>query len=454
MKRGFVGERLDLDEIPGSYGLPVLGHTLAVARDMYSYGLEMRERYGPVYRANALFMRYVGLAAPDAVQIVLKEQEKLFSAKLAMDGFFGRVFPASLPVMEPAEHRHHRRILQTVFKKPYMVSYLEIMNDIAVEQTQHWQTGQEVELFPLLKTLTLDIAARAFLGMPLEENAEQVGKTFLELNKGIIAIVPVPVPGLTLWKALRAQRSLLAFFRPMVAEKRKSGASDMFARLCSAVDENGETLSDDAVLYHLLQFLGAAHDTTTATLSVILNYLVEQPDWQRTVCDEINTLDSDELAYDVLDQLEKTEWVIKEALRLYPPIPLITRRLVDGCDMLGFHLHEGTQIVIDVAAIHRSPHYWQQPNVFDPERFSSQRSEHKQHPYQWIPFGGGAHTCIGLHFSIMVIKVVLFHIFKRFEIHKSRQEPETFLTFPVTKPRHDLPVVLRIARSGLSQSSG
>lgn len=441
---GYFGENIEINHFPGSYGYPLIGHTIDLYKDYYAFGLEMLERYGEIYRSNAAFVRYVAVASPDAVAFVLKDGDNRFSCKLGWEPFYGRVFPNSLPVMDESEHRHHRRILQSVFKKSNMLAYVDLVGEIASRDIADWQTDTPIEMFTNCKDLTLDVACKAFLGIGLNDSAQFVGETFLTLNKGIGALIPFPVPGFALWKSLRAQNVLLEHFRPMIKEKRISGGSDMFARLCNAKDEEDASLADNAILYHLLQFLAAAHDTSTTTLSVIFHFLLNHPEWQEQLHAEVSSMKNSHVGFDDLDAMVKTEWVIKESLRLFPPAPLMFRRAAQDCEYNGLKIPSGTQILIDIAAIQHSDRYWKNASKFEPERFSPERSEHKAHPYLWFPFGGGAHTCMGLHFTFMELKIILFHILRSYRVERASEQDDTFQILPITKPRRNLP--LRLVR--------
>lgn len=441
MSQGFFGENKNTSGLPGDDGWPVLGHTFQFYFDFYGFGSKMLERFGEVYRSRAAMLNFITVASPEAVDFVIRQNEAVFSCKEGWGPFYGRAFPYSLPVMDGEEHRHHRRILSNAFKKVHLLSYLDLMNTLVATDVTTWPSGQRVEMFHLCKQLTLDVAAKAFLGISLDDKADFIGKTFLTLNKGIGALIPFPVPGFALWKALRAQKVLINFFRQMIANKRMKEGQDIFARLCTAKDEDGASLSDDAILYHLLQFLAAAHDTSTTTLSVIFHYLLQLPEWQQHLIDEVDAIGSERLNFDDLDRMEKADWIIREALRMYPAAPLMFRRAMADATYKNYPFKSGNQVVIDIAAIHHSPKYWSHPEQFDPARYSPERSEQKKHPYLWIPFGAGAHTCIGLHFTFIELKVILYHVFRRFRV-ESVGEVDSFRVLPITKPRKNLPLKL------------
>lgn len=186
----------------------------------------------------------------------------------------------------------------------------------------------------------------------------------------------------------------------------------------------------------------AAHDTSTITLCSIFYQLAKHPEWQERVREEAFALGKRDLVHEDLARLETMGLVMKEALRMIAPVHGIPRKTVKDCEFGGYHIPAGTFISLSPMITHHMPEWWDQPGVFDPERFSEARSEHKKHPYMYVPFGGGAHMCIGLHFAEMQIKAVLHHVVQqyRWSVPADYDMPVDFTSLPV--PGDGLPVRL------------
>lgn len=438
---GRFGENLIIEGINGSYGWPIIGHTFDYLSDTYAFGRSMRAQYGEVYRCSAFLQRFIVFNSPAGAELVLKDEANQFSSKLGWEAFLGRLFPHSLPTMDFEEHRHHRRIMQSVFKKQALIGYVSLIDQVVQDNLNHWPSNQSMQAYPAIKALTLDIAARAFLGLELEDDADFINRNFVDLNNGLAAIVPWPLPGTALQRALKARARIFDYFSPLIHEKRNSNGQDIFSRLCQAQDENGQDFSDEAILYHLSNILAAAHDTSTTSLTITLDLLCRHPEWQQRLRESCQRLDPNDVNFETLEQLEEIEWVFKEALRLYPPAPQLFRRSTQECQFGSHTIPSNTQVMVDCGYIHRSEEYWSNPMQFDPERFSPQRNEHKAHPYMWFPFGGGSHTCIGLRFAMMTAKLALYHLLRQFTF--SAEGNSTYRILPITKPRNGLPIVLQ-----------
>ena len=277
---GIYGENTDLRHLPGSDGWPLVGHTFDYLANTYPFGKALRERFGEVYRSRAFFMRFAVLASPDGIEYVLRDEAKNFSSKLGWEPFLARLFPNGLPTMDFDEHRHHRRIMQAVFRPSAMKDYFDLINGVVVDGLEGWRTQEIVRAYPAIKAITLDIGARAFLGLELNEDANFINRSFITVNKGLAPIVPFPLPGTAVGKALRARGRLFDYFRPLIPARKKSNGKDVLTCLCQAKDEEGAEFADDAILFHLISVLSAAHDTSTTSLTIALHYLAQRPEWQ------------------------------------------------------------------------------------------------------------------------------------------------------------------------------
>jgi cytochrome P450 len=241
---------------------------------------------------------------------------------------------------------------------------------------------------------------------------------------------------------LKGRQVLEDFFRARIAEKRRSLGEDLFSRLCQAKDEEGHGFTDDDVINHMIFLMMAAHDTSTITLSMMFYYLARHPEWQERVREESLRLGKRDLNHDDLASLEVAGMVMKEAMRLIPPVPGLPRKTVKDVTVAGHFIPAGTMLTISPILTHRMKEWWTNPDEFDPSRFSESRAEHKKNIYQYVPFGGGAHMCIGLHFAEMQVKAILHHVVQRYRwsVPENYEMPVDFTSLPV--PADKLPVRL------------
>lgn len=443
VRSGLHGENRELAHIPGTDGWPLLGNTAKFYRDGYGYGAALFERYGEVYRNHAFMLRFVTFASPDGADFVLRDADKNFSARQGWMPIMGAIYPGTLQLMDGDVHRSQRQAINSVFQTSAMRGYCELISQTVWTHVSSWPTERTLQMYGKLKELVFAMSARAFLGLPLERDVAFVMRQLALLDGGLTALIPHPVPGSTLWKALRARGRLLAYFKPLIAARRGSDGKDLFTRLCSATDDSGMPLSDDAIIDQLLGVLQASLETTTGGLATALYHLAREREWQARLRANAEALGAGPLHHpNVAAHLDEHELVFFEALRIIPVAPLLFRRSVRDCEFKGFQISACTQVAVDVGHILRSPLYWTDPLRFDPLRFAEPRCEHKRQRSQWLPFGAGAHYCIGYQYAVVAAKIILHHVLARYELERVGGPLEVY-TLPATVPKDGLRMRLR-----------
>lgn len=428
--------------LPGSHGLPVVGHGIDFITDPMKLALGLYAKNGPVFWVDALGLTFLYMVGPEANQFVLRNQGDIFSNNQGWDFYIGKFFHRGIMLLDFEEHRHHRGIMQAAFKKQVLVQYLARMNPGIERGIAQWKPGHKFEILTHIKQLTLDLATDIFMGEELGQEADKINQAFVDCVRAGTALVRFPVPGGRWKKGLDGRRVLEKFFRSRIAQKRAHPGEDLFSRLCQAEDELGRKFSDDDVVNHMIFLMMAAHDTTTITLCSMFYQLAKHPEWQDRLRTESLRLGKRDLAHEDLEQLPDAGLVMKEAMRLIAPVHGIPRKTVKDVEFMGHQIPAGTMISISTLSTHHMAEWWPAPEKFDPERFTEARNEHKRHPYQYIPFGGGAHMCIGLHFAEMQVKAVLHHVLLRYRwsVADDYEMPVDFTSLPV--PADKLPVTL------------
>ena len=431
-----------LDDIPGDYGPPLIGYTREMFKDVHGLIQRQADRYGPVYKSANVFQRTINLLGPEANKFVLSDSEKNFSNKLAWDYVLDKLFPNGLMLRDFDEHRLHRRILQQAFKKPVLARYVENMDGILKEGIAEWPKGQYFCFFENIKTLMLESAIELFLGESLNSETQAVNQAFIDLLASSLAIVRLPVPGTNWYRGMKGRAKLEQFFESRIAARKQSPGDDFFSQFCMAKDEDGNSLNDIEIVDHMIFLLFAAHDTITSTLSTIINLLITHPEWQIILQNEYQQLNQTSVSFEDLAKLEKTEWVIKEALRLIPPVPVIPRRAIRECEFGGYTIPKNASVCVHPPHTHRMEELWTNPNQFDPGRWSSERAEASNNLFQFIPFGGGAHKCLGLNFAESQAKVFLFQLLSQYTITSKAGHTMEYQLVPLSMPKNGLPIKL------------
>lgn len=440
--------------IPVDNGWPVLGHAVAMHRDVLGTVQRMERMHGPVWKSRSGPLNIVNLLGPDALELVLKNRDGVFSSALGWEFFIGQVFPGAIMAMDGDQHRYQRRIMQVAFRKSALRAYLDQMSPAIDHGIDQWLpqgpggvgTGQR-EVFPLLKQLTLDLAASVFMGVALGADAQLLNHAFMDTVEAALAFIRKPLPPFKMWRGVRGRAVLVERFRALLPGKRAVQSSDFFSEFCHAESEDGERFSDQEIVDHMIFLMMAAHDTTTSTLTTMMYQLAVHPEWQERLREEARALGKAQLEYDDLAQLDALTWVMRETLRMVPPLPSMPRTCTRDVEFGDYLIPAHSMVGVYPIQVHHMPSLWSEPTTFDPERFSPARQEDKSHAFAWTPFGGGAHTCIGQHFASLQVKAILHQLLLRY---RWRCEPGYTLPYqmvPIAKPRDGLPLTLeRIAR--------
>jgi cytochrome P450 len=239
---------------------------------------------------------------------------------------------------------------------------------------------------------------------------------------------------------------MIRVLRGMIPQKRALETPDLFSQMCHARSENGDVFTDEQVINHMIFMMLGAHDTTTSTLCTMIYALGKNPEWQDRLRENSLKLAAgglDTLSYDDLGHVDEISWCMKEALRMYPPLPIIPRMCTRDGEFGGYRIKAGQLVNITPIHTHYMGEYWKDPFTFDPLRFSPERNEHKQHMFQWIPFGGGAHMCLGQHFAYMQAKCFARHFLQNLEVSLEPSYKHDWQMWPIPKPRDGLKVKIK-----------
>ena len=433
-----------LDHIPGEDGWPIVGTTFSLLADPIGYGERMRAKYGNVFRNRGFGRRGVQMFGADANELVLFDRDKLFSSEQGWGPVLDQLFPRGLMLIDFDHHRADRRALSIAFKPGPMRHYADALNRGIAERVEQW--GGELLFYPAIKQLTLDLAADSFMGLPLGPEADQINKAFVDMVAASIGVVRKPLPFTAMGRGVAGRKYLVEWFTAETLRRREQGGGqDMFSQFATATHEDGSLMPVDQVVDHMIFLMMAAHDTITSSATSLVWQLAKHPEWQDKVRAEIMALTGGvprAIAYEELGKLELTEMAFKEALRLIPPVPSLPRRALREFTFQGFTIPAGTGVGISPSNVHLMAEYWPDPLKFDPLRFTPENSAGR-HKYAWVPFGGGAHMCLGLHFAYMQIKLLMAHMLTRYKIELEPGYAPEWQPWPIPKPKDGLMVTFK-----------
>ncbi|BDI60200.1 cytochrome P450 [Qipengyuania nanhaisediminis] len=438
----------DIAHIPGEGGWPLVGNTFRMLADPHAFTRRMVDTYGKVYKTWAFGGWNVALVGAEANELVLFNRDKIFSSEQGWGPVLDQLFPRGLMLQDFDHHRIDRRALSIAFKPGPMRHYMGALNSGISREVEGWEGDMLFQ--PAIKQLTLDLAAESFLGIPWGPEADRINSAFVDMVQASVAPVRRPLPFTRMKRGVDGRAYMVEYLTAEVHRRREDEAArgqDMFSQFALATREDGALLPVDEVVDHMSFLLMAAHDTITSSGTSMAYFLATKPDWQDRLRREITAVtggpDGDgrprALDYDDLGKLELTEMFFKETLRVIPPVPSMPRRALKDFEFGGYRIPAGQMVGINIHWTHHSPEYWDTPETFDPMRFTPDKIK-ARHKYAWVPFGGGAHMCIGLHFAYMQIKVLMAHVLQRYRIEpvEGMDYAPDWQPWPIPQPRDGL----------------
>jgi cytochrome P450 len=428
---------------PGGRGLPWIGETIAWVRDPLSFAQQRYERYGPVWRTHLLGRPCVVLLGPDANRFMLSSHLHLFSSRAGWGKPITSLIGDGLSLIDGAEHRRHRRMIQPALHGALLDRYFEVMQQLTVEHTADWARRGQLKLFEGFKHLSFDIAARLMLGASNQAEAQRFYDQFHLFTGGLFAPPAWKLPWTPYGKAWSAGQSLRRTLHALIRERRgRAPGDDILSLLLQARDEQDVGFSDAELIDELLVLLWAGHDTITSLLTWTMYELLRDPEISaRAYAEQMQIVGDGPLMFDQLKQMPLLDRVLREAERLHPPAPGGFRGVVAPFAYGGYRIPAGWTAMYSIVWTHHMPELWHEPQRFDPDRFGPPRDEGKK-PFHLIGFGGGPRVCVGLAFAQMQMRIIVSLLLRRYRFTLVPGQSFTPVPVPTKMPKDGLLVTV------------
>jgi cytochrome P450 len=432
----------DLKHLPGSRGNFMTGNFIEFISNASGLWARLKKQYGDVFYLRVLHRNQVMLGGIDTNKRILVDESKRTESKEAWETALGDLFPNSLMLMDGADHKYHRSIMQDAFKKTAMQGYLIEMPAIITENIAKLKETDQQLMFPYFKMLTLRLATRVFFGLDDRQDLKKINKAITEIVLASTAL-PLKIPFTTYYRGISGRKYLKNLFLDLVEERRQRPGNDLFSMLCLAKNEEGEMFTDEEIADHLNFILMASHDTTAITLTWMSYFLAKYPEWQNIVREEVKDVKMDQLELSHFRDFTQLSLVLKEALRIHPPLTMVVRKLTESMEIGQYLLPQDTLVACSFQLTHQDVRVWTDPDRFDPLRFSDERREHMKCPFAYAPFGAGQHHCIGYSFAEMQIKLVMIELLQKFELSVPEGYEAQVQDVPLKQPKDDMPLILK-----------
>jgi cytochrome P450 len=396
---------------------------------------------------------------PSLIETILLHEADRFPKTELEKRVFERFLGDGILTSQGASWRWQRRTAAPLFRPADLTGLVPAMSGAAEAQLARWGASSSGSVHAIDSDMTAStfhvISATMFAGGADAEAAEilRIADKVLSNISWDIAAAIMRLPG-WLWypgkygRGRSATRLRIAV-ASILARRRAAGleGEDLLARLARAQDpDTGAPMSEKQLIDNLITFLAAGHETTAKALTWALYLLARAPEWQTRVRDEVRLVAGRQpVDAGHLDKLVVTRAVLEEAMRLYPPAPVMTRQAACAVELGGRTIPAGATIFIPIFAVHRHRRLWDDPDRFDPDRFSPERRG-KIARTQFMPFGFGQRTCIGASFAMMEGVAILATLVRGAEFEwDGRHLPEP-LSRVTLRPRGGMPLRVTVRR--------
>ncbi|NXW68933.1 CP4B1 protein, partial [Hirundo rustica] len=368
-----------------------------------------------------------------------------------------------LLVLEGSKWFQHRKMLTPAFHYDVLRSYVTLMSDSVKVMLDKWDRKiterKSVELFQDVSLMTLDSIMKCAFSFnsncQTQSDFHYYIRAVLDLSsllsnriqtysfkdvfysltrKGRAFQDACQLAHTHTDKVIQERKMLLSNEKELEKIQKKRHLDFLDILLCSK-DANGVGLSDEDLRAEVDTFMFEGHDTTASGISWLFYCMALHPEHQQQCREEIQGIlgDRDTIEWEDLGKMTYTTMCIKESLRLFPPVPSVSRQLSKPVTFPdGRSLPAGCQVGLSVFGIHRNREVWKDPEVYDPQRFSPENSA-QRHSHAFLPFSAGSRNCIGQQFAMNEMKVALALTLRRFELYPDPSK------FPIMVPQ----IVLR-----------
>jgi len=405
--------------LPGAY--PLVGHILDFGKNPHDFMMRLRRQLGDVAEFKMFHQDMVLMTGEEASEAFYRAPDEVLDqgpAYKIMTPIFGKGVVFDAPIKRKNEQL---QMLMPALRDKAMRTYSGIIVGEVESLVKDWGAAGEVDLLEFAKELTIYTSSHCLLGPEFRfELNKEFGKIYHDLEMGIQPIAYVfPYLPLPVFRRRDQARGQLQKLVAQIIEKRAGQAestTNVFQTLIDAHYEDGSKLTAHEITGMLIAAVFAGHHTSSGTASWVLIELLRNPEHYKAVVEEVDGLfgEDGEVTFESLRQIPKLENVIKEVLRLHPPLIILMRKVMQDFKVKDYTIKAGKFVCAAPSVTHRIPELFPDPERFDPDRYLPERGEDKN-LFGWQAFGGGKHKCSGNAFALFQIKAIFCVLLRRYD---------------------------------------
>jgi cytochrome P450 len=383
------------------------------------YGETFRFYFGGVKEA-------IVTTNPVVIQQVLKTNWENYHKSHIQKKRMGHFLGKGLLTTEGEAWKTQRRLIQSGFERKQLEVLSSIMQDSLAESLRDFDRQARVgpvDIYPLMMKITFAMVGKSLFGAKLkEEDIETISEAISTVQEFMVrqTIQPYLNPWFAVSGEQRKHENMTArafgILRNYIQRRREEEPGhDLLQILMDARYSDGSRMDDELIVSESMQLLVAGHETSSNALSWTLYLLSTRPDCVDKIRDEFDAVLGDKpLGFPDVPKFEFTTQVIMEALRLYPPFWMVDRMALADDRAGDLDIPRDSTIVVFIYGTHHSPRYWENPETFDPERFT--KANQTQHtPFAHLPFGAGPRGCIGGNYAMLQMLMILSVLLRKYD---------------------------------------
>ncbi|XP_046362369.2 cytochrome P450 26B1-like isoform X1 [Haliotis rufescens] len=430
---------------PGSMGFPLVGETLSLITKGSDYYLSRREQYGHVYKTHLLGQPTIRIIGADNVRHMLMGEHTTVESSYpkSLKRLLG---PGGLLSATPESHRIRKKLLLKALAPAALHGHVQSIQKLVRRHILDWCNKGEQLGTDICKRLAMSVAANILIGFDVDDQKLQSIINSFKTFTGNLFSLPWELPGSGLSKGLKARKQLIKEIK-----KRLQTETPHWSLVdeLKTLDETTASLTADEMADAILELWFAGNDTSSSTSNSTLLALGKDDGVRKRIEEELaenGLLNSeDELTFDSLKKLTYVDHVVKEVLRVYPPVGGGFRRVKKTMEIEGFQIPEGWSVIYSIRDTHQTSKLFEDREEFQPERWDEmdKKTRLSGKRFHYIPFGAGARACPGENFARMFVKIFIVELIKTCKWELKNKNPKISY-FPVTKPSDDLPVTFHL----------
>lgn len=396
--------------------LGVISGNHAIAGDSYHLKASLTNKY------------FIFSQDKELVEYILKQNHKNYFKSEIQSVTLGKYLGNGLLTNNGKDWLKQRRLIQPGFSKVKITNLVSIMEDEIDKAFQSFNHETDIDLYGFFHTLAFNIVAKTLFSSDIdEEKVKELGKIITEIQEVFAKEVRIPlytqalnILGIT-DKNIRKSKKAKHIIQSVLDKRRNSGEekNDLLDMLIHAKYEDTQLpMSDEQLVDEMLILFIAGHETTANALTFIFFEISQHPEAEKKLKQEIAQEGENVFSPESLMKKSFTMNIIKEAMRLHPPAWAIDRQALEDDGFKEYSWKKGTLIILYIAGLHRNPKYWKQPDSFIPERFDDENAKN----FAYYPFGAGPRLCIGEHFAIMEMALIIRKFYNNYTFISYQKE--------------------------------